>query len=199
MHLQVTLFQACLKLGPDGFRFLLGPAVYQPVIRIPTPREVRICPPHPEIECVMHVQDLDVRIGLITPPCGVPRARSILTRFCSMGALNHLPMYSRAHLHFTCFRTALSKSSCSMLSNRPLMSNSKTQSYFQHRLRVTPTASRADFTRETVQVDEKAVPFFKTGKELRGRRWDEAPHLTISASHFVALGAQRNRSSVGDY
>jgi hypothetical protein len=27
MHLQVTLFQACLKLGPDGFRFLLGPDV----------------------------------------------------------------------------------------------------------------------------------------------------------------------------
>src|SRR5271166_739584 len=53
MHLQVTLLQACLKLCPDGFRFLLGPAVYQPVIRIPTPREVRICPPHPEIECVM--------------------------------------------------------------------------------------------------------------------------------------------------
>ena len=32
-----------------------------------------------------------------------------------------------------------------MLSNRPLMSNSRTQSYFQHRSRVTPTASSADF------------------------------------------------------
>src|SRR5271166_3109639 len=34
-----------------------------------------------------------------------------------------------------------------MLSNRPLMSNSRTQSYFQHRLRVTPTASSADLFR----------------------------------------------------
>jgi hypothetical protein len=32
-----------------------------------------------------------------------------------------------------------------MLSNRPLMSNSSTQSYFQQRCRVTATASKADF------------------------------------------------------
>src|SRR6266487_3124016 len=64
---------------------------------------------------------------------------------CTMGALCHLSMYNSAHLHVTCFRTARSRSSWSILSNRPLMSNSRTQSYFQHLLRVTPTASSADF------------------------------------------------------
>src|SRR6516225_924795 len=84
--------------------------------------------------------------GVTTPPCGVPRVRSIVVpSSCTIGAFSHLSMYSSAHLHFTCFRMARSKSSWSMLSNRPLMSNSSTQSYFQHRSRVTPTASRADF------------------------------------------------------
>jgi hypothetical protein len=32
-----------------------------------------------------------------------------------------------------------------MSSNRPFMSNSSAHSYFQHRSRVIPTASRADF------------------------------------------------------
>src|SRR5438445_7221790 len=63
---------------------------------------------------------------------------------CTMGALSHLSMYNSAHLHVMCFRTARSKSSWSMLSNRPFMSNSRTQSYFQHRSRVAPTASKGD-------------------------------------------------------
>ena len=53
MHLQAALRQASLKLGLEGFGFLLGPAVHQPVIRIPTPREVGVCPRHPEIERVV--------------------------------------------------------------------------------------------------------------------------------------------------
>jgi hypothetical protein len=36
-----------------------------------------------------------------------------------IGAFSHLSMYSSAHLHVTCLRTARSKSSWSMLSNRP--------------------------------------------------------------------------------
>src|SRR5438270_6774650 len=84
--------------------------------------------------------------GVTTPPCGVPQFRSIaVPSSCTIGALSHLLMYSSAHLHVTCFRTARSKRSWSMLSNRPLLSNSNTQSYFQHRSRVTPTASSADF------------------------------------------------------
>jgi hypothetical protein len=79
--------------------------------------------------------DKPVRSAIVIGQRGVPRARSILIPFSYMGAVNHLSMYSRAYLHFTCFRAALSKSSCSMLSNSSLMSNSKTQSYFQHRLR----------------------------------------------------------------
>src|ERR1700751_324530 len=39
-----------------------------------------------------------------------------------MGALSHLSMYSSAHLHVMCFRTARSKSSWSMLSNDPTTS-----------------------------------------------------------------------------
>src|SRR6266436_552327 len=53
---------------------------------------------------------------------------------CTIGAVSHLSMQSSAHLHVTCFRTARSRSPWSILSNRPLMSNSRTQSYFQHRL-----------------------------------------------------------------
>jgi hypothetical protein len=41
-------------------------------------------------------------------------------------------------------RLPLSSNAWSMLSNRPLISNSRTQEYFQHRSRVTPTASSAD-------------------------------------------------------
>ena len=83
----------------------------------------------------------------IMPPCGVPRVLSILTPCCSMGAVSHLSMYNNAQSHVTCFRTALSSSAWSMLSNSPLISNSRTQSYLQHLSRVTPTASRADSRR----------------------------------------------------
>ena len=53
MQLQVALRQPCLKIGLEGLRFLLGPAVNQPVIRIPTPRKVWVRPRHPEVECVV--------------------------------------------------------------------------------------------------------------------------------------------------
>src|SRR5262249_52795707 len=73
-----------------------------------------------------------------------------------MGALSHLSMYNSAHLHVMCFRTARSKSSWSMLSNRPLMSNSKTQSYFQHPPAVAPTGPRPIFFGlETKRVGKK--------------------------------------------
>src|ERR1700689_1887149 len=85
------------------------------------------------------------KMGLTTPPCGVPRV--LPTRVPSssfIGAVSHLSIYSKAHSHFTCLRTARSNSVWSMLSNRPRISNSSTQSYFQHRSRVTPMASSAD-------------------------------------------------------
>jgi hypothetical protein len=41
-----------LKIGLEGLRFLLGPAVNQPVIRIPTPRDW-VRPRHPEVERVV--------------------------------------------------------------------------------------------------------------------------------------------------
>jgi hypothetical protein len=47
MHLQVTLRQPSLKISLDGLRFLLGPTVHQPVIRISTPREAVVFPTHP--------------------------------------------------------------------------------------------------------------------------------------------------------
>ena len=56
MQFQAAFRQPRSKLGPEGFCFLLSPAVQQPVIGIPTPREVRMCPVHPEIECVVQEQ-----------------------------------------------------------------------------------------------------------------------------------------------
>jgi hypothetical protein len=44
MQFQAAFRQPRSKLGPEGFGFLLSPAVHQPVIGIPTPREVRMCP-----------------------------------------------------------------------------------------------------------------------------------------------------------
>jgi hypothetical protein len=44
------------ELGLEGLGFLRGPAVHQPVIRVPAPREVGVCPSHPEIKCVVQKQ-----------------------------------------------------------------------------------------------------------------------------------------------
>jgi len=54
MHLQVALRQPRLKLDLKGFRFLLVSAMYQPIICIATPWEVRVCPYHPEVKRVVH-------------------------------------------------------------------------------------------------------------------------------------------------
>ena len=144
MHFQTALRQTCLKRSLDALRLLLDPAVHQPIISIPTPWELRECPRHPEIERIVQEEIGQNRADHAT--LRGARVRSTLVpSSCSIGAFSHRSMYSSAHLHFTCFRTARSKSSWSMLSNRPLMSNSRTQSYFQHRSRVTPTASSADF------------------------------------------------------
>src|SRR5580658_9587271 len=62
-------------------------------------------------------------MGLTTPPCGVPRV--LPTRVpssSSIGAVSHLSIYSKAHSHFTCLRTARSNSVWLMLSNRPRIS-----------------------------------------------------------------------------
>src|SRR5260364_33268 len=98
---------------------------------------------HPDIEYI--VQNRWLSSGLITPPCGVPWVLSVAwpSGIC-MGAFSHRSMYSKLHLQSVCFLTAFIRRSWGMLSNRPLMSNSTTQSYCQQRWRVTPTASRAD-------------------------------------------------------
>jgi hypothetical protein len=41
------------EIGLEGLRFLLGPAVNQPVIRLPTPRKVWVRPRHPEVERIV--------------------------------------------------------------------------------------------------------------------------------------------------
>ena len=56
MHFQTALRQPGLKRGLEGQGFLLRSAVNKPVISIPTPWEVGMCPCHPEIKCVMHEQ-----------------------------------------------------------------------------------------------------------------------------------------------
>jgi hypothetical protein len=66
MHLQTAFRQAGLKLHLEGFRFLPTAAVHQPVIRIPTPWEIRMCPRHPEVERVVkkEIGQNCVRAGL---------------------------------------------------------------------------------------------------------------------------------------
>jgi len=56
MQFEPAFRQPGLERGLDRLRFVLSPAMNQPIIRIPTPWEVRVGPPHPEIECVMQEQ-----------------------------------------------------------------------------------------------------------------------------------------------
>src|SRR5215467_5385838 len=56
MHLKSARLQPRSKLGPNGLCFLLGPAVHQSVVSIPTPRKVGMCPRHPEIKRIMQEQ-----------------------------------------------------------------------------------------------------------------------------------------------
>ena len=53
MHLQAALRQASLKLRLERLCFLFVTAVHQSIVCIPTPREIRVCPRHPEIERVV--------------------------------------------------------------------------------------------------------------------------------------------------
>ena len=101
-----------------------------------------VCPLHPEIERI--VKKCSPELANHTTLRCAAASLSCVPSSCTIDAVSHLSMYSSAHLHVTCFRIPY-KSSWSMLSNSPLMSNSRTQSYFQHRSRVTPTASSADF------------------------------------------------------
>src|SRR5208282_3262319 len=56
MQLKPALCQPCLKLDFEGLRFLLVPAMHQPVICITTPGKVGVRPCHPQIERVVHEQ-----------------------------------------------------------------------------------------------------------------------------------------------
>jgi len=56
MHLQTAFGQTKLKLGHDDLRLLLTPAVYQSIVCIPTPRKLRVCPCHPQIERIVQEQ-----------------------------------------------------------------------------------------------------------------------------------------------
>jgi hypothetical protein len=56
MHLKPAFCQARLKLDLEGQGFLLSPAVDQPIVCVPAPWEVGVCPRYPEIECVVHEQ-----------------------------------------------------------------------------------------------------------------------------------------------
>ena len=66
MHLQATLRQAGLKLHFESLRFLLVTAVHQSIIRIPTPREIRMCPRHPEIERIVE-KNVRQKLGASAP------------------------------------------------------------------------------------------------------------------------------------
>jgi hypothetical protein len=56
MHFELAFRQPRLKFSLEGLSFFLGPTVHQPIVSIPTPWEVRVCPFHPEIKCVVQEQ-----------------------------------------------------------------------------------------------------------------------------------------------
>src|SRR5260364_163836 len=98
---------------------------------------------HPDIEYIVQKQMAQQR----TDNAALRRA---LGSFCRL-TLRHLhgrfqpPLYVQQTPFAVCmFPDRFIRRSWGMLSNRPLMSNSTTQSYCQQRWRVTPTASRAD-------------------------------------------------------
>src|SRR5215472_9947065 len=53
MHLQAAFRQAGSKFRLEGFRFLLALTVHQPIVSIPPPWKIRLCPRHPDIERVV--------------------------------------------------------------------------------------------------------------------------------------------------
>jgi hypothetical protein len=53
MQFQAALHEAGLKFGLESLCFLLAPAVDQPIIGIPTPREIWVSPRHSEIERIV--------------------------------------------------------------------------------------------------------------------------------------------------
>src|SRR5438552_2219071 len=54
MHLQAALRQASLKLRLERLCLLLVTAVHQSIVCIPTPREIRVFPRHPESHLSMY-------------------------------------------------------------------------------------------------------------------------------------------------
>src|SRR5208282_6281156 len=48
VHLHTLFCQAGLKFDLEGLRFQLTATVHQPVVCVPTPWEVGVCPRHPE-------------------------------------------------------------------------------------------------------------------------------------------------------
>ena len=53
MQFEPAFRQPGLERGLDRFRFVLSPAMNQPIICIPTPREIRVCPLDPKVERIM--------------------------------------------------------------------------------------------------------------------------------------------------
>ena len=56
MHFQLAFRQTCSKLCLYGYGFGFRPTVYQSIICIPAPWEVRVLSRHPRIERVVHEQ-----------------------------------------------------------------------------------------------------------------------------------------------
>jgi len=54
MQFQAALRQPSLERFANALRLHLIPTMYQPVVRIPTPPEIRERPRHPEIKCIVH-------------------------------------------------------------------------------------------------------------------------------------------------
>src|ERR1019366_4980379 len=83
--------------------------------------------------------------GVTADPGGVPRSRACrVPSGCSSGAFSHRLMYSTTQTSSVFASTALTSRSWSTLSKNDLMSRSSTQSFLQHRARVTATASNAE-------------------------------------------------------
>ncbi len=69
MQFQAALRQPSLERFANALRLHLIPAMYQPVIRIPTPPQSGERPRHPEVKCVVH-QEVGEESGSPRPLVG---------------------------------------------------------------------------------------------------------------------------------
>src|SRR5664279_1026146 len=143
MHFQLTFRETCRKHCFYGNGFRLRPTVYQAVICIPAPWEVWVPTCHPNVEHIMHEQvsqDGTDHTALRSSTSSFDPCSILKLHRCCQPSFDVQQNPFALHM----FADSTQQQRVVDVSNRPRISNSSTQSYFQQRSRVTPMASSAD-------------------------------------------------------